>query len=363
MKTLVIFTVLATAVCLAGNAVSVVPEPPSEYNAHWQLIADGVVGCVRDGMNVYGSNDNAYLSFIGFTNNPINIHGYDGVMMRIDYSQESADPGDYCTLYVYDSGFEYCLTHTFEDTDGMYYLALMLDGLYGTRDLRIDFKWVSDDTGVDKGFHLNSIEMYGCVWGEGEYTNVFTWGATDDVMDHQNLDVADMMGGMMNCLSFEYATDLDTQGWWAIDNVDLVADGESILPLQAEGYGVENFENGGWYQDQHGLAGEWEIGTDHATGDMTGANWQCDSAARPGWRYEAETFSPWVEISGADTVTLDFDTWFHPVGTGEYASLGYYKANAYEVYLEYFHDLDDWDTDDSGEAVVDTSWGAIKASF
>jgi len=239
----------------------------------------------------------------------------------------------------------------------------MLDGLYGIRDLRISFGWVSDETGVDNGFRLRSLEMYGCLWGEGEYTPIATLGATNDVTDHQTFDVTDMRYGTMGCLAFEYDTDSDVQGWWAIDNVELTADGESILPLQAGGYGVEDFSAGGWYQDEQGRSGEWEVDTDHATGDMTGANWQCDSAARPGWRYEAETFSPWVEISGVDTVTLDFDTWFHPVGTGEYASLGYYKTNAYDVYSEYFHDLDDWDTDDSGEAVVDTSWGAIKAGF
>ncbi|MCX7022650.1 MAG: hypothetical protein NTW26_10345 [bacterium] len=363
MKTLVFFTVLAAAVCLAGNAVSVSPEPPSEYNAHWRLISDGLVGCVRDGTNVYGSNDNAYLSFSGFTDNPISIYGYDGVLMRINYSQESADDGDYCTVYVYDSDFECCLAHEFEDTDGTRTAQLMLDGLYGTRDLRIDFKWVSDSTGVDEGFRMHDIEISGCVWGEGEYTNIFTWGESNDVTDHQNLDVTDMRYGNMSCLAFEYSTDLDTQGWWAVDNVDLTADGESILPLQAGGYGVEDFENGGWHQDQHGLSGEWETDTDHAAGDMSGANWQCDSAANPGSLYEAETFTPWVAGGGTGTFTLDFDTWFHPLGTGESASLGFYEADVDTVYHEVFHDLDDWITDDYGSNVVDTSWGAIKASF
>ncbi|MCX7022914.1 MAG: hypothetical protein NTW26_11720 [bacterium] len=360
MKALALFVILVAAACLAGNALSVGSvEPPTEYNAHWQLIHDGVVGCVRDGLDAYGSNDSAGLVYMGPS---INIHGYDGVLLRIQYSQVSADPGDYCTLYVYDSDYEHYLTHIFEDEDSGY-VDLMLDGLYGTRDLSIAFDWVSDETGVDEGFRLNSIEMYGSIWGEGEYTPIATLGATNDVTDHQTFDVTEMKYSMMSCLSFEYATDLDTQGWWAVDNVDLKEDGESILPRQAGGYGVEDFENGGWYQDQHGLSGEWEIGTDHATGDMSGANWQCDSAANPGSSYQAETFTPWVAGGGTGTFTLDFDTWYHPMGTGEYASLGYYGANVYDVYFEYFHNLDDWDTLDYGEDVVDTSWGAIKASF
>jgi len=358
MKTLVILTVLFAVAAWAGNAVSVEPTPPTEYNAHWQLIADGVVACVRDGLNVYGSNDSAGLVYMG---SPINILGYDGVMVRIHYSQESADPGDYCTLYVSDSDYEYIIEHTFEDNDGAY-LDLMLDGLYGTRNLKIAFQWVSDATGVDKGFRLNSIEMYGCIWGEGDYTNIFTWG-TDEVTGHQTFDVTDMKYGMMSCLAFEYGTDLDTQGWWALDNVDLTYDGESILPRQAGDYGVEDFESGGWYQDRHGLSGEWETDTDHAAGDMSGANWQCDSAANPGSLYEAETFTPWVAGGGTGTFTLDFDTWFNPAGTGEYASLGYYTGDVYDLYFEYFHDLSDWFAGDYGEDVVDTSWGAIKAGF
>jgi hypothetical protein len=207
------------------------------------------------------------------------------------------------------------------------------------------------------------IEIYACVWGEGTYTNIFTWGATNDVTSHQNIDVSDMRDSIMSCLAFEYATDLDTQGWWAVDNVELVADGVSVLPRQAGGYGVEDFENGGWNQDQHGLSGEWETGTDHATGDMSGANWQCDSAARPGWRYEAETFTPWVAGGGERTFTLDFDTWYHPVGTGESASLGWYEADVTPLFIDNFHDLDNWNIGDYGENVVDTSWGAIKAGF
>jgi len=360
MKTLFFIAALAAAVCLAGNAVSVEPAPPSEYNAHWQLIQGGVVGCVRDGTNVYGSNDYAYLGYFGQV---INIHGYDGVVMRINYSQVTTDEGDYCTFYAYDQDFERVLEHKFEDTDGTQSIDIMLDGLYGIRDLEFGFKWVSDSTGVDKGFRLYDIEMYGCVWGEGTYTNIFTWGATNDVTDHQTFDVSDMRYSIMSCLAFEYGTDLDTQGWWALDNVDLLADGESVLPLPGGGYGVEDFENGGWYQDRHGLSGEWETGTDHATGDMSGANWQCDSAAHSGWRYEAETFTPWVAGGGSRTFTLDFDTWYHPVGTGEYASLSYYISDDTLLYIEQFENLDDWHETDYGEDVVDTSWGAIKASF
>jgi hypothetical protein len=358
MKTLFFITVLAAAACLAGNAVSVGPEPSSEYNAHWYLFRGGEVRCDREGLNVYGSNDYEYLGYIGQV---INIHGYDGVVIRIDYMQETADEGDYCTFYAFDPDFERVLEYKFEDGDGT--VQLMLDGLYGIRDLEFGFKWVSDETGVAKGFRVYGIEIYACVWGEGTYTNIFTWGATNDVTSHQNIDVSDMRDSIMSCLAFEYATDLDTQGWWAVDNVELVADGVSVLPRQAGGYGVEDFENGGWNQDQHGLSGEWETGTDHATGDMSGANWQCDSAARPGWRYEAETFTPWVAGGGERTFTLDFDTWYHPVGTGESASLGWYEADVTPLFIDNFHDLDNWNIGDYGENVVDTSWGAIKAGF
>jgi hypothetical protein len=194
-------------------------------------------------------------------------------------------------------------------------------------------------------------------------SNIFTWDADDDVTGHQTLEVEEMPSGNFNCLAFEYGTDLDTQGWWAIDNVELIADGESILPLQGGGYGVEDFENGGWYQDQHGLSGEWELGTDHATGDMSGENWQCDSAARPGWRYEAETLSPWIRFSHDSDVTIEFDTWWSPKGSDEYASLGYYTYRGHSVFNYSFHDLDDWELDDDGSNLVETTWGAIKAGF
>jgi len=128
MKTVVFFTILAVGAALAGNSVSVdTVEPPTEHNAHWQWIHDGLVGCVRDGMNVYGSNDKAWLSYKDWMSRPINIYGYDGVLMRINYSQVTADSGDYCTLYVSDSGYERVLTHEFEDTDGTNSINIMLD--------------------------------------------------------------------------------------------------------------------------------------------------------------------------------------------------------------------------------------------
>jgi len=229
------------------------------------------------------------------------------------------------------------------------------------------FVWVSNETGVARGFRLYSIEIYAINCGEGDYTNIFTWDPTEDVTGHQAIGLADfLLWGTMNCLSFEYGTDLDTQGWWAVDNVELTVNGESILPLKVGGYGVEDFESGGWYQDQHGgLPGEWEVGTDHATGDMSGMNWQCDSAAHPDWGYKAETFSPWVMVQGVNTATVDFDTWFHPAGADDYASLGCYSSGSDMrlLYSELFHDLGDWYAYDGGHDVAETSWGAIKAGF
>ncbi|OGD76814.1 MAG: hypothetical protein A2Y64_06430 [Candidatus Coatesbacteria bacterium RBG_13_66_14] len=361
MKTLVFFTVLVAAAALAGETVSVVGvEPPTEHNAHWQMIQDGIVGCVRDGLNVYGSNDSTQMMWAG---QPINLGGYDGVSIRVSYSQQSADEGDYCKLFLGDGGLH--LFHVFEDTGGeLDSFTATLDEFYGATNLEMQFSWVSDETGVDEGFRMYNIRIDGVKWGEGYYTNIFTWDASNDVTGHQTFDVVEMQSGTLQCLAFEYGTDLDVQGWWAVDNVELLADGVGILPLQAGGYGVEDFGSGGWYQDKHGLSGEWELGTDHATGDMSGDNWQCDSAAHPGWRYEAETLSPWIEYAHSVTeVTVEFDTWLSLLGTGDCASFGFYAAYGHPVFDYTFHDLDDWELDDDGTEVTDTSWGAIKAGF
>ncbi|OGD75431.1 MAG: hypothetical protein A2Y64_07405 [Candidatus Coatesbacteria bacterium RBG_13_66_14] len=357
MKTLVLLTCLVVSIASAGETVSVGGiEPPSEYNAHWQIIPGGGVGCVRDGMSVYGSNDRASLVYRHISH-PINLCGYDGVYLNVQHSMTTADDGDRCELYL--NGI---LFHTFEDTDGSTTWTAMLDEYYGETDLQIGFRWVSDETGVDEGFRMTQFTICGADWGEGTYTNIFTWGSSE-VTGHQTCDASAMSEPWMACMSFEYGTDLDTQGWWALDNVELLADGVSVLPLQGGGYGVEDFSSGGWYQDRHGLSGEWEIGTDHATGDMSGANWQCDSAARPGWRYEAETFTPWVAVYHKETVALEFDTWWSPVGTGESASLGCYTTGGHIIYMTTFGDLDDWRTSDHGSDVAETSWGAIKAGF
>jgi len=359
MKTLGLLAVLAASAVLAANAVSVdTIEPPSEHNAQWNLFRLGEVRCDREGFDVYGSNDCASLMYMG---QPINLCGYDGVLMRISYFQETADSGDYCELYLGDEDWHCTLFHTFEETDGMSSVSLMLDDYYGVRDLKIYFVWYSDETGVDKGFRVYSIEIEGILWGEGDYTNVFTWDS-DDVTGHQTLEVSDIEGNMA-CLAFEYKTEGDSQPWWAIDNVEILAGGKSVLPLQAGGYGVEDFESGGWYQDRHGMPGEWEIDTDHATGDMSGANWQCDSDAHPGSPYQAETLSPWFNVQGLTNKGTEFDTWFSPMDAGDYASFGFYKAGGDIIFYDDFKDLHDWYTGDSGHDVVPTSWGAIKASF
>ncbi|MCX7022297.1 MAG: hypothetical protein NTW26_08530 [bacterium] len=360
MRTLVFLTVLAVVSCLAGDAVSVGPEPPSEYNAHWQLIPGAGVGCVRDDLYVYGSNDAASMMWVG---QPINLGGYDGVSITLHYTLETADEGDYAEIYLSD-GLTYHSLCKFEgNTDGVNIYKTALDDYYGCRNLGIYIVWVSDETGVASGFRLNTIRIDGVNWGEGDYTNIFTWGS-DEVTGHQTINVADfLLSGYLCCFGFKYGTDLDTQGWWAVDNVELLVNGASILPLQGGGYGIEDFESGGWHQDRHGLSGEWEIDTDHITGDMSGANLQCDSAARPGWLYEAETFSPWVTVSAVNTATAVFDTWFHPAGTDESASLGYYSASGFPIFEDTFDDLYYWECYDGGEDVVTTSWGEIKASF
>jgi hypothetical protein len=364
MKPIVLLAVLTVAGALAGEAVSVSQvEPPTEYNAKWNLFRVNEVRCDRVGLDCYGSNDYATMYYVG---QPINLHGYDGVVMFLTYMQEAADDGDYCQLYLGGEDHHYTLFHTFEDTDGIAPLGLMLDDYYGVRALQMKFVWVSDGSGVARGFRVYSIDIYGVNWGEGEYANLYTWDSDEDMTGHQSVGLDWMqVSGNMSCLSFEYGTDADAQGWWAMDNVELIADGESVLPLQAGGYGVEDFESGGWYQDQHGLAGEWETDTDRTTGDMSGENWQCDSAAHPGSPYQAETLTPWMAIGSADIITLEFDTWFHPGGPGEYASLGCYSSGSDMrlLYLEVFDNLDDWLTHEDGSNIVETSWGEIKASF
>ncbi|MCX7022510.1 MAG: hypothetical protein NTW26_09615 [bacterium] len=364
MKTIVVGVILAVSACLAGNAVSIGPETSSEYNAQWNLFRQGEVRCDRVGQNCYGCNDDTTLYYTGTA---INLAGYDGVRMNIVYMQDAADDGDYCQLWLAgEDHYYYNLVHTFENSEDVCSLDLMLDGYYGVRDLGIKFEWVSDGSGVDRGFRVYSIAITGVSWGEGDYTTIFTWDASDDVTGHQSIGIDWMLfHANMNCLSYKYTADADSQGWWAIDNVQLMADGESVLPLQGGGYGIEEFENGGWYQDRHGLPGGWETDSDHRTGDMYSLNWQCDSAAHSGWQYEAETITPWVALSGANEVGVDFDTWFHPVGAGESASLGLYGSGSYErtMYLEFFDDFKDWHTFDYGSNVTETSWGAIKAGF
>ncbi|HUT98596.1 MAG TPA: hypothetical protein VM054_05925 [bacterium] len=361
MKPLVVIAILAAAAAFAGETVSVGEiEPPTQYNAKWYLFRESEVRCDREGLNVYGSNDCASLWYMG---QPINLSGYDGVLMSISYSQKTADAGDNCQLYLDYDDYHDILVHTFEDTDGPYgSLDLMLDDYYGVRDLKIVFVWRSNLIGVDEGFHLHIIEIRGVNWGEGKYTNIFTWDSPDDVTGHQSIDMSGMVGNM-SCLAFEYGTKVDPQGWWAIDNVEVIAEGKSILPLQAGGYGVEDFSSGGWYQDLHGRPGEWEIDTDHVTGDMSGENWQCNSDAHPGSPYRAETLSPWFSVQGLANKGTVFDTWFSPMDTGDYASFGFYKAIGDLIFLDDFKDLHDWYIGESGDDVAETSWGAIKAGF
>ncbi|MCX7021055.1 MAG: hypothetical protein NTW26_02050 [bacterium] len=360
MRTLVFLTVLAVVSCLAGDAVSVGPAPPSEYNAHWRIVPGAGVGCVRDDLFVYGSNDAAGMMYVGQN---INLCGYDGVSISIQYSLETADEGDYAEVALQD-GIQYYQLCTFEgNTGGVTAFTTALDDYYGCKDLGISIGWTSNETGVAKGIRIYTIRIDGVNWGDGDYTNIFTWDATEDVTGHQTFIASVLPEDTMNCLSFEYGTNLDAQGWWAVDNMELVADGVSVLPRQAGGYGIEDFESGGWYQDQHGLSGEWETDTDHATGDMSGTNWQCDSAAHPGSPYQAETFSPWFWVRNANAVTVNFDTWFHPVGADDYASLGCYSGGDSAFFEETFNDLYDWLLIDYGDEVTETSWGAIKASF
>jgi hypothetical protein len=363
MKTFVILTVLFAVATWAGDAVSIGPEPPSDYNAKWNLFRAGEVRCDRAGLNEYGSNDDAMLYYTGL---PINLAGYDGVRMRIVYMQDAADDGDYCQLYLGDEIPNYTLFHTFANTDGMHSVSLMLDGYYGVRDLHIRFVWVSDETGVAKGFRVYDIEITGIAWSDGDCTNIFTWDSSEDVTGHQTVGVDWMLlHENMNCFAFIYGNEGDTPGWWAVDNVEILADGESVMPLQGGGYGVEDFSSGSWFQDRHGLPGGWESDTDHAADGMTGENWQCDSAAHPGWGYEAETFTPWVDIGGDKEVGVEFDTWYHPGGADESASLVCYGSCPDErtLYYEDFGNLDDWGKYDDGSNVTGTSWGAIKAGF
>jgi len=360
MKTLVILTVLFTVAAWAGNAVSVDPSPPSEDNAHWRLIPGAGVGCVRDDLYIYSTNDAASMIYAGQT---INLAGYDGVSISILYSLETADEGDYAEFYLKDGPDYFPLCRLEGNTDGVTGYTTTLDDYYGCSNLGMRIDWTSNQIGTASGIRIYMIRIECVNWGEGEYHNIFTWDATGMVTGHQSLDLW-MSPGYFHCLAFEYGTEEEAQGWWVIDSVDLTADGESILPRQGGGFGVEDFDSGGWYQDRHGLPGGWETDTDHAMGDISGANWQCDSAANPGSLYEAETLSPWIQFSHLGTeVGLEFNTWWNPVGADEYASFGYYTAYGVTLFDEAFGDLRDWQIEDYGEDVTETSWGEVKAGF
>ncbi|MCD4734261.1 hypothetical protein K8R78_08520, partial [bacterium] len=75
MKKLTLALMLLVAVSFAANLSSLSNStslsndfaPLTDHNAHWQLTDTNEVGCVRDGETVYGSNDDADLTWDGIT--------------------------------------------------------------------------------------------------------------------------------------------------------------------------------------------------------------------------------------------------------------------------------------------------------
>jgi hypothetical protein len=351
MKKLTIMLVLLVAVAFAASpsmlanssSLSYVAPPTSE-NAHWQLTSSNVVGCVRDGETVYGSNDDATLSYDGTT---IDLTSYDGAAIYIEYTQVAADANDYCTLRM-NGGLP---THQFADAASATWITQIIPT--SISNLLINFDWISDTTGFGTGFKMTSLMVVGANYGDGTYTNVFDWNS-DMGLTHETHDVSPMGTIGLSCLSFHY-TDNGWDWGWAIDNVVLDADGTEMFN--------EDFEATGWEQDQHGEDGLWVLGTTMFGGypqPGSGQFFMCDSDGNGSWTYDAETFSPWVSVFGATAVTADFDSQFQDYAGRDHGLFGYYTFGGTGLFSEGWANLDDWTTSDSGTNIEESTWGFIK---
>ncbi|MCD4733790.1 hypothetical protein K8R78_06080 [bacterium] len=349
MKKLVLMLTLLVAVAFAANfsslsnstSLSNSVTPPTEHNAHWQLGGGGSVECVRDGEAVYGSNDDADLTYSGTT---IDLTGFDGAAIYVNYTQVAADANDYCTMELNGGVGDV----QFADAAGATVITKLVPA--SISNLTINFNWVSDATGFAAGFKMTVFQVYGVNNGDGTYTNIFDWNS-DQGFTHESHDVTGMASNGLACLSFHY-TDGGWDWYWAIDNVVLDADGTDVIS--------EDFEAAGWDQDQNGESGLWELDVDRAGGAMAGQNWQADSDGNGSFTFNCETFSPWVSIYQASAVTADFDSNFEDFAGRDHAIFGYYVTLGTGVFTDNFTDLSDWTTSDSGTNIEETTWGQIK---
>ena len=353
MKKLVIVLTLLAAVSFAADLSSLSTTslsndltPPTAANAHWQLTGTNVVGCVKDGDTVYGSNDDADLTWDGAT---IDLTGYDGAAIFVYYTQVTADASDHCIMEL--EGGTY--SRQFPDAASPTWFTYVVPTTIN--DLDINFRWVSDATGFATGFKMTSFQVVGVNNGDGTYTNVFTWVA-DNGLTAESHDVTPMGNLGLACLSYRYSTEGGAWLWgWAIDDVTLDADGTVVVD--------EDFESAGWDQNQNGLDGLWELATDcfgSYTPPGSGQFFMCDSDGHNSWVYNAETFSPWVSVYDATTVTAEFASQFQTVNGADHAYFGYYSTNGTHEINEGWANLDNWDVTDSGTSVEEATWGQIK---
>jgi len=359
MKKLVLVLTLLVAVSFAANfnslsnstSLSNGVAPLSSTNAHWQLTAANEVGCVKDGDTVYGSNDDADMTYDGTT---IDLTSYDAAVIYLRYGQATADANDYCTLEL-NAGVG---DHQFVDAPASTLVIIELPVTISN--LTINFNWVSDATGFDSGFEMSYFSVYGVNDGDGTYTNVLTWN-DDQRLTHESEDVTGMNARGLACLSYRFTTN-DAGGpyqGWAIDNVVLDADGTEYINKNFEG-------TPNWNQDLNGYSFGWESDNDNDLGvggypfPGSGYAWICDPSDNDA-DCNAETFSPWVSVFGATAVTLDFDSRFETYMGKEDGFVGFYSTDGTGIFDEHWTNLDDWTTSDSGTSIEETTWGQIKS--
>jgi len=354
MKKLTLMLVLLVAVSFAAdfnslsNSASLSNDfaPLTTENAHWQL-GTGLVECVRDGETVYGSNDDADLTWDGTT---IDLTGFDGAAIYVNYTQVAADANDYCTMELNSGVGDVQFANAAS--------ATVITKLIPTTvsNLTVNFNWVSDATGFDTGFKMTAFQVYGVNNGDGTYTNVFDWNS-DMGLTAESHDVTGMASNGLACLAFQY-TDNGWDWGWAIDNVVLDADGTDVID--------EDFEAAGWDQDQNGEDGLWMLDTANPcfgayVAPGSGQYFVANSDAHGSWNFNCETFSPWVSIYRATAVTAEFDSQFQDVSTRDHGLFGYYVTIGTRVAEDFFANLDDWTTSDSGTNVEESTWGFIKS--
>jgi hypothetical protein len=340
MKKLILLMLVPVGCLLAATAVNAGALPGTEHNAHWQIVGSDI-GCVRDGLTEYGSNDDAAMTL----DSPIDLSGYQGAYVFISYSQNAADSGDYTELYVNDN-----LVHTFADSASSTSVIVNLVE-YAGGDVTPKLRWVSDASGVDEGFRFNQFEVYASAYGSGTFHEVFNWNS-DSGVTYEVHDISGANEGKLACLSYLY----DTNGYsylyyWVIDNVEVEVDGKVFLDSDFEGGET-------WLVNQWGQPGTWEADTDHGFG--SGTNWQCDSDAHPSWTFYAETLSPWFPTD-ATSITVSFDNYYNNYAGYDNAVFGYYTNPGTLIYDDPI-DLAGWTITDDGTDVERTTWGRIKAN-